>query len=1039
MGVLFFITTVCFALLFFNEREKNKNLRESLRLWMEESRKGEKNANNKADEMPEKSETKAGSAYDTSYKAYRTEKPRSYAAEQPLSYVKKQDNTEPLPPKNSAEKNPPARELPKISSINVMLILGALLIILAGLIFATTTWKILGNGVKAAMILSFSAVFFAASSLSERKLKLPKTGMLFYILGSAFLPITIIASGYFRVFGVYLSLFGRGKALVIAAAFASLAAVSVKGSFDYRKKPFVWCSLLSISGTVMSLICQISDKAEIVSLLAAVYSLIVILLSSFAEKKLAENKVLSDIIKQFSLLNTAVLSVTAIYASFVGGETAAAACGLFAAAYIFGAFSDKTGFGGALPFLMFISFALFAGVSPDDFSEGTYVVAVIATVVTVLSFLKVLPEKLMQAFIILSNICITVSAAAIGLSVLADDVTLIKVIIFALLSAEILLLGIFRRKETSGKIMMGVFSFSLCATLCMTVSLITVYFYDYDEIASVSIFILSILYIITDKLLEKKNIELNLRTWVSDVIFALFLAPTVISMSGNIYTGISAIISAAAASALFAFFPKKDWEKAVFMLCMAVSVGVFAGDGLISEFSDTAVFAVIASVLLAAVLAVMFLKKDKLMEYGAYIGFSGVVGVYIFISGFKLFSSPDPTWHLWLILAAAYIARGAFRSIKGCLAAGIVLSSIGFAMFPMDVFGLYEKAGIISAGIFAFLLFTVLLFVPQGELVKFCRNVSFFCLDAASFLLMCSAASEVDPAEFIIALFILTAAVTAGYLANKTVWIFPSLCAFYPVVWKIADDRQYIVIAAVIVVTIALSYLLHTDNVICKKNNALYIDSFAVSRFFGVICYYLASDGKMSDWWGIWLIGVCVLSLIRRKGECKKLIAVISLLTPVFAWILRPFAKAPECYTLEINIVPILLYLAALRLFKWQKRYLDHITFAAYVIIYIILFFNALFGGIIGNALIIMISALVMLVFSFVIKMKRWFILAVAVITTSAIFMSITLWGNPAWWVYLLVAGIIMIVVGAANEMKKRSADNEIGKRITRFMSEWTW
>lgn len=1037
MGVLFFITTVCFALLFFNERGKNKNLRESLRLWMEESRKGEKNANNKADEMPEKSETKAESAYDTSYKAYRTEKPRSYAAEQPLSYVKKQDNTEPLPPKNSAEKNPPARELPKISSINIMLILGALLIILAGLIFATTTWKVLGNGVKAAMILSFSAVFFAASSLSERKLKLPKTGMLFYILGSAFLPITIIASGYFQVFGVYLSLFGRGKALVIAAAFASLAAVSAKGSFDYRKKPFVWCSLLSISGTVMSLICQISDKAEIVSLLVAVYSLIVILLSSFAEKKLAENKVLSDIIKQFSLLNTAVLSVSAIYASFVGGETAAAACGLFAAAYIFGAFSDKNGFGGALPFLMFLSFALFAGVSPDDFSEGTYVVAVIATVVTVLSFLKVLPEKLMQAFIILSNICITVSAAAIGLSVLADDVTLIKVIIFALLSAEILLLGIFRRKETSGKIMMGVFSFSLCATLCMSVSFFTeVHYYS---ITSVLILVLSILYIITDKLLEKKNIELNLRTWVSDVIFALFLAPTVISMSGHYYTGISAIISAAAASALFAFFPKRDWEKAVFMLCSTVAVGAFAGDGLISEFSDTAVFAVIASVLLAAVLAVMFLKKDKLMEYGAYIGFSGVVGVYIFISGFKLFSSPDPAWHLWLILAAAYIARGAFRKIKGCLAAGIVLSSIGFAMFPMDVFGLYEEAALISAGIFAFLLFTVLLFVPQGELVKFCRNVSFFCLDAASFLLMCSAASEVDPAEFIIALFILTAAVTAGYLANKTVWIFPSLCAFYPVVWKIADDRQYIVIAAVIVVTIALSYLLHYEHFVCEKDSVLYIDSFAVSRFFGVICYYLASDGKMSDWWGIWLIGVCVLSLIRRKGEYNRLIAVISLLTPVFAWILRPFAKAPDYYSLEVNIIPILLYLASLRLFKWQKRYLDHITFAAYVIIYVILFFNALFGGIIGNALIIMISALLMLVFSFVIKMKRWFILAVAVITTSAIFMSITLWGNPAWWVYLLVAGIIMIGVGAANEMKKRSSDNDIGKKITRFMSEWTW
>ena len=86
-----------------------------------------------------------------------------------------------------------------------------------------------------------------------------------------------------------------------------------------------------------------------------------------------------------------------------------------------------------------------------------------------------------------------------------------------------------------------------------------------------------------------------------------------------------------------------------------------------------------------------------------------------------------------------------------------------------------------------------------------------------------------------------------------------------------------------------------------------------------------------------------------------------------------------------------------------------------------------------------MISAFVILAVSFFVKMKRWFVLSAAVIVTSAIFMSIKLWGSPAWWVYLLAAGIILIAVGAVNEQKKKSADGGVAGKITRFMSEWTW
>jgi hypothetical protein len=39
----------------------------------------------------------------------------------------------------------------------------------------------------------------------------------------------------------------------------------------------------------------------------------------------------------------------------------------------------------------------------------------------------------------------------------------------------------------------------------------------------------------------------------------------------------------------------------------------------------------------------------------------------------------------------------------------------------------------------------------------------------------------------------------------------------------------------------------------------------------------------------------------------------------------------------------------------------------------------------------------------------------------------------------LLAAGILLIAIGAMNEMKKQNVGKSIGKKLTRFMSDWTW
>ncbi|MDE7288871.1 MAG: hypothetical protein K2N71_05115, partial [Oscillospiraceae bacterium] len=82
---------------------------------------------------------------------------------------------------------------------------------------------------------------------------------------------------------------------------------------------------------------------------------------------------------------------------------------------------------------------------------------------------------------------------------------------------------------------------------------------------------------------------------------------------------------------------------------------------------------------------------------------------------------------------------------------------------------------------------------------------------------------------------------------------------------------------------------------------------------------------------------------------------------------------------------------------------------------------------------------LIMLAVSFVIKKKRWFVLAVASMVTSAVLLSITRLDSIAWLVYLLIAGAALIALGVVNELKKQQQKSGEDTKLTRFMSDWKW
>lgn len=83
----------------------------------------------------------------------------------------------------------------------IALAAGAIFVILAGCIFATTTWRLMGSLTKIVAVAVFAAVSFLAGWAADEKLHIRKTAMACHFLGSVFVCLLAVTAGYFHMLG----------------------------------------------------------------------------------------------------------------------------------------------------------------------------------------------------------------------------------------------------------------------------------------------------------------------------------------------------------------------------------------------------------------------------------------------------------------------------------------------------------------------------------------------------------------------------------------------------------------------------------------------------------------------------------------------------------------------------------------------------------------------------------------------------------------------------------------------------------------------
>lgn len=193
-------------------------------------------------------------------------------------------------------------------NITLLLILGTILILLSGVIFATTNWQFMNNISRVTLIFLATLFFFGVSFIMEKYLKIKKSSFAFWILGCFFLPISVLSIGYFQLFGTWLSLFGEGCYLL--GYFGTLICLPVYfySAYKYKTKVYPLIFMVTLSISVAFLIAAFYPSRDVFILCIVLYNAALV----FGGKKIRKIKDLDFItghLLEFTQINMIISTV----------------------------------------------------------------------------------------------------------------------------------------------------------------------------------------------------------------------------------------------------------------------------------------------------------------------------------------------------------------------------------------------------------------------------------------------------------------------------------------------------------------------------------------------------------------------------------------------------------------------------------------------------------------------------------------------------------------------------------------------------------
>ncbi len=286
-------------------------------------------------------------------------------------------------------------------------------------------------------------------------------------------------------------------------------------------------------------------------------------------------------------------------------------------------------------------------------------------------------------------------------------------------------------------------------------------------------------------------------------------------------------------------------------------------------------------------------------------------------------------------------------------------------------------------------------------------------------------------------------------LSNKTRFNLTALLSSYTVIKLVYmmtrefSDTGIASETAMFITVIAytlLSRIIYPDAVICDKNSKKVIDPFITVAWLPIL--KLFDDTDISAFLCLIACAIFCTGLVKKnlRPSTVSVLLTFSTVFTVIALIDRPFfIFESKAVTNKITLAIIALSGIAVR-FIWRKFEETAKNFSQ--IIFIFTFVSLLIDAIVfdtaSNTIFVMTIMILVLIISIMSRSKTWFITSAASLFTITLFATRDYLMALNWWIYLFLAGVVLIVLASVNEYLKKNNES-LKTSVAKKFSGWNW
>ena len=155
-----------------------------------------------------------------------------------------------------------------------ILSVGAILVVIAAIVFLATTWETSLGIIKTTTIFFMFLVFLGSSYIADKYLNISQTSKVFNYIAMIYLPLVFISISLFGVMGDYLSIYGDGKYLYLVVSFILLSIIYYYMMNSKKELFFAVVCYISQIISVILLVLNFTNNVGIIALCLSLYILL---------------------------------------------------------------------------------------------------------------------------------------------------------------------------------------------------------------------------------------------------------------------------------------------------------------------------------------------------------------------------------------------------------------------------------------------------------------------------------------------------------------------------------------------------------------------------------------------------------------------------------------------------------------------------------------------------------------------------------------------------------------------------------------------